>query len=54
MVMSWLINSMNIEIGENFIFYGITKEIWDATGETYSDNENTSELFEIKSTLHEL
>lgn len=27
MVMSWLINFMNNEIGENFMFYGTTKEI---------------------------
>ena len=34
MVMSWLINSKNIEIGENFMFYGTAKEIWDAARET--------------------
>lgn len=54
MVMSWLINSMNDEIGENFMFYGTAKEIWDAARETYSDNDNTAELFEIKSVLHDL
>ncbi|KAL6326273.1 hypothetical protein AAG906_004770 [Vitis piasezkii] len=30
MVMSWLINSMTNDIGENFMYYGIAKEIWDA------------------------
>ncbi|KAM7461081.1 hypothetical protein LguiA_029202 [Lonicera macranthoides] len=30
MVMSWLINSMNNDIGENFLLYETTKEIWDA------------------------
>ncbi|KAK2974112.1 hypothetical protein RJ640_025461 [Escallonia rubra] len=48
MVMSWLINTMNLEIGQNFMFYGTAKEIWENVKETYSDNENTSELFEIK------
>lgn len=54
MVMSWLINSMTNEIGENFLFYGITKEIWDATKETNSSFERTLELFSAESILHEL
>ena len=52
--MSWLINSMNNDIGENFLLYGTAKEIWDAAKEIYSDNENTAELFEIEGTLHDL
>lgn len=47
MVMSWLINSMTNEIGENFLLYDSTQEIWAATREAYSHIENTSELFEI-------
>lgn len=54
MVMSWLINSMTNEIGENFLLYGIAREIWEAVRETYSNKENTSELFEIESILHDL
>ena len=54
MVMSWLINSMNTDIGDNFLLYGTAKEIWDATRETYSNSENTSEIFEIEATLHDL
>ena len=54
MVMSWLINSMTNEIGENFLPYGTTKEIWDAAKETYSSSENASELFSVESILHEL
>ena len=42
MIMSWLINSMTNEIGENFLFYGIAKWIWNATKETYSNSKNTS------------
>lgn len=53
MVMSWLINSMTNDIGENFLLYGTTKEIWDAAKETYSNNENTLELFEVESVLHD-
>jgi hypothetical protein len=39
---------MTNEIGKNFLLYGTAKEIWEATRETYSSSENTSELFEIE------
>ena len=54
MVMSWLINSMNDDIGENFLLYETATEIWEAAKETYSSNDNTSELFGIESILHDL
>ncbi|RVW39091.1 Retrovirus-related Pol polyprotein from transposon TNT 1-94 [Vitis vinifera] len=54
MVMSWLINSMTNGIGENFMYYGTAKEIWDAARETYSNIDNTSATFEIKSILQDL
>ncbi|KAL5739459.1 hypothetical protein ACOSQ2_028639 [Xanthoceras sorbifolium] len=44
MVMPWLINSMNNDIGENFLLYDTAEEIWNAARETYSN----------KSTLHDL
>ncbi|RVX02015.1 Retrovirus-related Pol polyprotein from transposon TNT 1-94 [Vitis vinifera] len=47
MIMSWLINSMNNDIGENFLLFGTAKGIWDAAKETYSSSENTSELFRL-------
>ena len=53
MIMSWLINSMNNDIGENFLLFGIAKDIWDAAKETYSSSENTSELFQVESALHD-
>ncbi|GAV83491.1 UBN2_3 domain-containing protein, partial [Cephalotus follicularis] len=54
MVMSWLLNSMTIEMGEKFMYYQTAKEIWDATRETYSNKDNTSTIFEIKGILHDL
>ena len=54
MVMSWLINLMTNEIGENFLLYRTAKEIWDAAKETYSSFEKTSELFGIEAILHDL
>nr|GMC75869.1 Retrovirus-related Pol polyprotein from transposon TNT 1-94 [Ipomoea batatas] len=38
MAMSWLINSMLHEIGENFLRYCIAKEIWDGAHDTYSSS----------------
>lgn len=54
MVMAWLINSMNNEIGENFLLYKTAKDIWDAAKVSYSSSENTSEIFEIEGKLHDL
>lgn len=42
--MSWLINSMTPEIGENFLLYLLAKEIW----------ETAAELFATESLLHDL
>lgn len=46
--MSWLINSMTKKIREDFMYYKMTKRIWDAGKETYSDNDNAFGLFEVK------
>ncbi|KAK2970425.1 hypothetical protein RJ640_016279 [Escallonia rubra] len=54
MVMSSLINTMDNEIGQNFLFYDTACEIWMAAKETYSDNDNREELFDIKGALHDL
>ena len=52
--MSWLINSMNTEVGENFLLYETAKEKWDAAKDTYSNNDNVSELFGVEGILHDL
>jgi len=54
MVMSWFINSMTNETGENFMYYKTIKEIWDVVKDTYSNVDNTSKIFGIKNVLHEL
>ena len=54
MVMSWLLNSMTNETGENFMYYKTAKEIWDAVRETYSNKDNTYAIFEIKGILQDL
>lgn len=54
MVMSWLITTMENEIGQNFMFHGIAKEIQDASKETNSNSNNAVELLDIKRRLHDL
>ena len=54
MVMSWLVNSMTTDIGENFLSFDTAKEIWDMEKETFSDKENTSEIIQIEGILHDL
>lgn len=48
MVMSWHLNSMNNDIGQNSLLYQTVMEIWDAAKETYSDFENLEKSFEIE------
>nr|KYP71371.1 hypothetical protein KK1_010630 [Cajanus cajan] len=52
--MSWLLNTMTNEIGKNFMYYDTIKEMWDAVKETYSNVDNTSSVFKIKSIPHDL
>ncbi|RVX08140.1 Retrovirus-related Pol polyprotein from transposon TNT 1-94 [Vitis vinifera] len=35
------------------LLFGTAKDIWDAAKETYSSSENTSELFQVESALHD-
>lgn len=53
-VMSWFINSITVDIDENFMFYMTSRKTWNAAKQTYFDKENTSELYEIEGALHKL
>nr|DAD26587.1 TPA_asm: hypothetical protein HUJ06_028055 [Nelumbo nucifera] len=53
-VMSWLVNSMEPHIGENFLLYETTAEIWEAAKDTYSHKDNTPKLVTIEGVLHDL
>ncbi|KAJ0035586.1 hypothetical protein Pint_25611 [Pistacia integerrima] len=54
MIKTWLISSMNNDIGENFLLYATAKELWDAVKDSYSSSENTLELFAIEAALYDL
>ena len=51
MVITWLINSMDLSIGNPFLFIPTVKEVWDVVRDTYSDVENSSQIFELKTKL---
>ena len=53
MVMAWLVNSLEPKIGRTYLFYK-SKQIWDMVKEMYSDLENSSQFFEIKSELKDM
>ena len=47
MLMAWLINSMEPEISQGYIFYTTAKDIWEAVNLMYSNQENDSKLYEL-------
>ena len=42
---------MDLSIGNPFLFIPIVKEVWDVVRDTYSDVENSSQIFELKTKL---
>ena len=50
-VTAWLLNSMEATIAKPNMFLPIGKDIWDSVREFYSDLENSSQIFELKSKL---
>ncbi|CAN1305878.1 hypothetical protein LINPERPRIM_LOCUS26638 [Linum perenne] len=47
MVMTWLVNSMTIDIRANYLGYDTAKELWDDVAATYSDLGNQSQVYEL-------
>ena len=54
MVTAWLVNSMKPVIGRTYLFLLTARDVWDVVRETYSDAENTSQIFEIKTKLWQM
>ncbi|XP_061359131.1 uncharacterized protein LOC133303265 [Gastrolobium bilobum] len=53
LVMAWLTNSMEPQIGQTYLFFDTAKEIWEAVQKNYSDLENTSQVFELRNKLRD-
>ena len=50
-VISWLIDAMELKIGQMYLFLSTTKEAWDVVKRTYSDPKNLAYVFEIRCKL---
>ncbi|KAK3017341.1 hypothetical protein RJ639_007522 [Escallonia herrerae] len=51
LIIAWLINSMEPTIGKPYLFLPTAKDVWEAVRETYSDVENSSQIFDLKTKL---
>jgi len=51
MVMSWLRNSMLLEISDTVMFLSTAQEIWDAIKQTYSKVRDATQIYEIKTKI---
>ncbi|XP_024021542.1 uncharacterized protein LOC112091636 [Morus notabilis] len=51
LVTAWLLNSMEAAIVKPNMFLPTAKVVWDSVRQTYSDLENSSQIFELKSKL---
>lgn len=54
MVISWLINSMEQEIGKTYMFLPTAKDVWESVKETYSDMEDQSQMLELNTKIWKL
>ncbi|KAH7844678.1 hypothetical protein Vadar_030535 [Vaccinium darrowii] len=51
-VMSWLLNSMELELSNGYLFMDTAKEIWDAVSQTYSQKGNMAQIYDLKCRIH--
>ena len=52
-IMSWLLNSMQLEIGKPFLSLSLAKEVWDAVSQTYSKKGDSGWIYELKTMIHD-
>jgi hypothetical protein len=53
-IMSWLLHSMQPEIGQEYLFLHIAKEVWDVAAQTYSKVGNVALKYDLKRRIHGL
>ncbi|RVW26998.1 hypothetical protein CK203_100462 [Vitis vinifera] len=51
MIFSWLVNSMELEIGQTYMYLSTAKQLWDAVNEMYSDLGNSLQVYELKTKI---
>ncbi|XP_073219663.1 uncharacterized protein [Cicer arietinum] len=50
-IIAWLLSNMESTIKKPFMFLPTAKEVWEAVKETYSNIQNSSQIFDLKSRL---
>ncbi|XP_073224569.1 uncharacterized protein [Cicer arietinum] len=50
-IIVWLLSNMESTIRKSFMFLPTAKEVWEAVKETYSDIQNSFQIFDLKSQL---
>nr|KJB63360.1 hypothetical protein B456_010G130900 [Gossypium raimondii] len=51
MIIAGLLNSTEPSIGKPYLFLPTTKDVWEAVRKTYSDVDNFSQIYELKTKL---
>lgn len=46
--MAWIVNSMEEEIKEYYLYFSTSKGLWDALTVAFSDLDNSSQFFELR------
>ncbi|KAI5388470.1 hypothetical protein KIW84_074238 [Lathyrus oleraceus] len=49
LIIVWLVSSIETGIGKPYMFLPSAKDVWEAIKETYSDIQNSSQIFGLKS-----
>ena len=47
-IMKLPVYSMELEIGQCFLFLSTSKQLWDVVSETYSNLHNSAQVFDIE------
>ncbi|KAI4317392.1 hypothetical protein L6164_025264 [Bauhinia variegata] len=50
-IMTWLLNSMKLEISQNFMFLETSKQIWETAKKTYSKAQDAAVVYELKTRI---
>ena len=52
LVMSWLINSMQLQISRGYLLLNTAQKIWSAVSQTYSQVGNDAQIYELRNKVH--
>ncbi|KAA8547242.1 hypothetical protein F0562_003894 [Nyssa sinensis] len=53
MLMTWLLQTMTLDVSTGYMRLPIAKDIWDAVAQTYSVGSNDAQIYDLKRRVHE-